>query len=53
MKFQKNQKRDREAKLALGIGERFFLSIEANNQAGMDLVKKIAGEMDLEKLAAR
>lgn len=41
----------KEAYLALGVGNRFFVSIEAENQENVNFVHKIAEDMDLEKLA--
>ncbi|MEZ5198275.1 MAG: hypothetical protein R2764_18370 [Bacteroidales bacterium] len=49
--WEEYRKIDKEAKLALGIGNRFFLSIEASEQSNMDLVKSIAKKMDLTGLS--
>jgi hypothetical protein len=49
--WEEYRKIDKEAKLALGIGNRFFLSIEASEQSNLDLVNSIAKRMDLTSLS--
>ncbi len=51
--WEEYRKIDKEANLALGIGDRFFLSIEANNQSSMEFVKNVAKDMDLDGLASQ
>ncbi|MCB2220797.1 MAG: hypothetical protein KQI35_10410 [Bacteroidetes bacterium] len=50
--WEQFHKSDKISYLALGIAERFFLTIEANQQNDTELVKSIAHKMDLQKLAA-
>ena len=47
------QKKSKEVMLALGIGERFFLTIEATNKTEMSFVEDIAKGMKLAELAAK
>jgi len=47
------QKADKEVQLALGIGDRFFLSIEATNKTDISFVEDIAKGMKLEELAGK
>jgi len=49
--WEEFRKIDKEATLALGIGDRFFMTVEANNQSGTDFVKSVAKKMDLNGLA--
>lgn len=49
--WEEYRKIDKEAKLALGIGDRFFLSIEASEQTDMTLVNSIAKKIDLTSLS--
>ncbi|MCF8367989.1 MAG: hypothetical protein K9G76_03030 [Bacteroidales bacterium] len=51
--WEEYRKKDKEAKLFLGISERFFLSIEATGQSNMDFVKNVAKSMPLDKLASK
>ncbi|MCB0806580.1 MAG: hypothetical protein KDC05_12340 [Bacteroidales bacterium] len=51
--WEEFRKKDKEGKIALGIGNRFFLSIEANQQEDLDFVKSIAKKMDLKSLASK
>jgi hypothetical protein len=51
--WEEYRKKLKEAQVALGIGERFFLTIEANKQNGTEFVKDIATDMDLEGLASQ
>jgi hypothetical protein len=45
------RKKEKKATVLLGIGERFFVTVEANNQENTDLVKSVVRQMALEKLA--
>jgi hypothetical protein len=49
--WEEFNKVDNEATLVLGIGDRFLLTIEAENQSGIDFVKSVAKDMDLEELS--
>lgn len=51
--WEEFRKKLKEAQVALGIGERFFLTIEANKQNGTEFVKDIARGMDLSGLASQ
>jgi hypothetical protein len=51
--WEEYRKKLNEAQVALGIGERFFLTIEANKQNGTEFVKNIIKDMDLEGLASQ
>ena len=51
--WEEFRKKDKEANLALGLGNRFFLSIEADNQTGMDFVIDIAKSMALNDLSSK
>jgi hypothetical protein len=50
--WEQFHKVDNISYLALGIAERFFLTIEANQQNDTELIKSIAETMDLQKLAS-
>lgn len=47
--FRKKQK---DASIVLGIGDRFLLTIEGNNQKDCEFLKGIAKSMDIKKLAS-
>lgn len=47
------QKNDMEVQLALGIGQRFFLTIDATNKSDIKFVENIAKGMKLEQLAGK
>lgn len=47
--YKKNSNR---ANIALGIGDRFLLTIDGNNQEGTDQLKEIAQSMDLTALTS-
>jgi hypothetical protein len=49
--WEEFEKKEKNASLALGIGERFFLSIQADDQDNTDFVKSVANKMDIETLA--
>lgn len=51
--WEEFRKKENEAQIAIGIGERFFLSIEANEQKGIDFIKEIALNMELDELASK
>ncbi|MEZ5082811.1 MAG: hypothetical protein R2750_05115 [Bacteroidales bacterium] len=53
MGWEEYRKMDKEANLSLGIGNRFFLSIQADNQNNIDFVKSIAKSMALNELSAQ
>jgi hypothetical protein len=44
-------KKSKAAQLTLGIGYRFWLQVEANNQESNDFIKSVAKSMDLAKLS--
>lgn len=50
--WESYKKKSNRASVALGIGDRFLLTIEGNNQNGTDKLKGVAKSMDLESLAA-
>lgn len=47
------KKTDKNASLLLGVGHRFYLSINAEKQENTDFVKSIAENMNLEELASK
>ena len=47
------EKKSKKVQIALGIGERFFLSIEATNKTDISFVEDIAKGMKLEELAGK
>ena len=47
------QKRDHRASIVAGIGQRFYVSVEATDQADTELVKQALRQLDLKALAAR
>jgi hypothetical protein len=49
--YERFEKKNKEAKVTYGVGFRFFLDIEANNQSNTDFVKKVAESMKLSELA--
>lgn len=51
--WEEFRKASREAQIALGIGNRFFLTIEGNEQSGTTVVKEIANSMKLMELLNR
>lgn len=50
--MEKLGKKDKSATITYGLGGRFLLVVEANNQTDLATVKKVAESMDLKKLAA-
>ena len=50
--WQLYKKKSKNATLTVGVGNRFWLNVEANNQADAEFVKAIASKMDLSTLAA-
>lgn len=50
--WEQIDKKDRKSTIALGVSDRFFLTIEASNQDDTDLVVSVAKKMDLENLAS-
>ena len=49
--WEEFNKVDNEATLVLGIGDRFLLTIEADDQSGVSFIKSIAKDMDIEDLS--
>lgn len=45
------QKKSKDATITLGIGYRFWLSIEADNQENTEFIKQVAKNIDLENLS--
>ena len=45
------KKKSKDASVVLGVGYRFWVSVEASNQDGTDKVKEIAKSLDLKKLS--
>ena len=45
------KKKSNDANIALGIGDRFLLTIDGNNQEGTETLKEIAKSMDIDALA--
>ena len=46
------KKKHNKANITLGVGERFWVNVEANEQTNTELVKSIAKSIDLAKLAS-
>lgn len=46
------QKKDHHATITVGVANRFFVVVEANQQDNIDVVKKAVEQIDLKKLAA-
>jgi hypothetical protein len=51
--WESYKKNTGESSLIAGIGDRFLLTIEADNQKNSDLVRSVAEAMDLEALKSR
>lgn len=51
--FEEYNKNSRSAKVIYVLGDRFLLTVEADNAPGTDFVKTVAGSMPLKELAAR
>lgn len=49
--WESYKKKSNQASIAIGIGDRFLLTIEGNNQDGTDKLKDVAKSMDLETLS--
>ncbi|WP_400193365.1 hypothetical protein [Hymenobacter sp. B81] len=49
--YETLQKKERRASVALGVGDRFFVSVELDQQHNTDLVRDVAKTMDLQTLA--
>lgn len=49
--WQSFKKKQNTATIVLGIGQRFMLTVEANNQEDTDFVKDIAKSLDMDDLA--
>ncbi|KAA9325547.1 hypothetical protein F0P96_19645 [Hymenobacter busanensis] len=49
--YETLQKKERLASVALGVGDRFFVSVELNQQQDTDAVRNVARAMDLQALA--
>jgi len=50
--WESYKKKTNHASVALGIGDRFLLTIEGDNQDGTDALKEIAKSMDIDGLAS-
>lgn len=50
--YETVQKQEHRAAVALGVGDRFFVSVESTGQADTRLVKAVARTLDLRGLAA-
>ena len=50
--FEEYSKSNKTAKVTYGLGYRFLLTMEANNQSNTDFLKGIAMKMDLKKLSS-
>ena len=46
------RKKQKDASVVLGLGDRFLLTIEGNNQKDCEFLKEVARSMDLSKLAS-
>jgi len=46
------RKKQKDASVVLGLGDRFLLTIEGNNQKDCEFLKEVAKSMDLSKLAS-
>lgn len=46
------QKQDHRATITAGVADRFFVSVEADQQEDSELVKQVVQQLDLKKLAA-
>lgn len=46
------KKKSKQASVSLGIGDRFLLTIDGDNQEGTDALKEIAKSMDIDGLAS-
>ena len=49
--WESYKKKSNQASIALGIGDRFLLTIEGNNQEGTDALKEVAKSMNIDALA--
>jgi hypothetical protein len=45
-------KQNKEAKITLGVGSRFWIDVEASNQADVSMVESVAKSLDLSKMAS-
>jgi hypothetical protein len=45
------RKKEKKATLSVGVGERFFITVEAENQADSDQLKAVVKQLDLARLA--
>lgn len=50
--YETLQKKESRAAVALGVGDRFFVSVESSGQHDTRLVKKVARKLDLKRLMA-
>jgi hypothetical protein len=48
--WESYKKKSNRANIALGIGDRFLLTIEGNNQQGTEALKEVAKSMDIDGL---
>ncbi|MGP8215265.1 MAG: hypothetical protein ACLQQ4_06860 [Bacteroidia bacterium] len=49
--FESYKKKTKNASIVLGVGSRFYLSVEANNQPDAGMVESVAKSIDLSKLS--
>ena len=50
--WESYKKKSKKAEVTLGVGDRFWIHVEADDQENTDFVKEIAKSIDLTKLAA-
>lgn len=50
--WESYQKNTKNATLALGVGSRFYVTVEANNQSDMSNIESVAKSVDLSKLSS-
>ncbi len=50
--WESYKKKSKKAQVTLGIGDRFWINVEADKQENTDLVKEIAKSIDIKKLSA-
>ncbi len=52
MGWESYKKKSKQAAVTLGIGDRFWINVEAQDQENTDFVKEVAKSIDLSKLSA-
>lgn len=50
--WESYKKTSKQASITVGVSSRFFVKVEANNQADIEMVKSVAKSVDLSKLAS-